>query len=72
MTDEVLHSLLPDELAPHCHTVNIISNTIVIETDSAVWATRLRYLAPELIKILQQNSPFAHLTEIQCRVRPLR
>lgn len=69
-TDEALHRILPHELAPHCRTMNITANIIVIAVDSAVWATRLRYLAPELLKTLQQNSQLKHVTEIQCRVRP--
>ena len=68
--NEVLHILLPSELAAHCHVMNFTTDhSLIIEVGNAAWATRIRYLAPELIQTLRQNPTFSQLTEIKCKVR---
>jgi len=70
-TDEAIHRLLPEGLAPHCRTINVTPNhIIVIHVDSAIWATRLRYLVPDLLDQLHENSSFSHISDIHCRVNP--
>ncbi len=70
--DETLYRLLPAELASHCRTMNVTTSTVIIEVDSAVWGTRLRYIVPELLEELQQDPRFNQVTDIYCRVRPMQ
>lgn len=41
-------ALLPSDLAPHCRAVVDRGRQLVIYVDSPAWATRYRFLAPEL------------------------
>lgn len=69
--DEALQKILPTELAPHCRVMNITQDTLVIGVDNPHWATRLRYLSPNLLKDLQSLiSHLKHLDKIRCKVRP--
>jgi len=57
---------LPAELAPHCLAAQLKRDRLVLHTDSPVWATRLRYSAPQLVSLLQETRP--GLREIKIRV----
>lgn len=52
-----LQQCLPADLANHCASAHIRDNTLVVHTDSPAWATRLRYLAPQLIKAVAGEYP---------------
>lgn len=47
--------LLPEDLAGHCVAARIRDQQLVLHTDSPVWATRLRYAAPQLLSLLQPS-----------------
>jgi hypothetical protein len=64
--NQTLTDMLPSPLSKHCRVVNLREQTAVIYTDSAVWATRLRYLIPEVLLIWQQQA--AEITKIEIRV----
>ncbi len=57
---------LPADLAVHCIAAQLRDNTLVLHTDSPVWATRLHYLAPQLRSVL--NSEHPALREIKVRL----
>jgi hypothetical protein len=67
--DILLAQLLPAPLNSHCRILNIRNTILVLAADSPVWAARLRFQAPQLVKQLAQ-----HLSEKRCtihvRVRP--
>lgn len=44
-----LRPYLPEPLDRHCVLANVRSSIAVLATDSAGWASRLRYLAPALL-----------------------
>lgn len=52
----VLNGILPPETCGHYHVANIDNSTLVVITDSPVWTTRLRQLAPMIIETLS-NAP---------------
>lgn len=52
-----LRQCLPADIAAHCLHAQLHDETLVIHTDSPVWATRLRYLAPQLIDALAVEYP---------------
>lgn len=61
-----IQQCLPAELAAHCLSAGMRDGTLVVHTDSPVWATRLRYLAPQLISVLAHEH--RTLREIKVRV----
>ena len=50
-----IRRLLPADLALHCHAAQIREGLLVLHVDSPVWATRLRYLAPELLSLMRPD-----------------
>lgn len=68
--NEVLQHALPSDLAPHCRTMSLKADTLTIEVDSSAWATRLRYLIPDLKYQLRDFTATADVESVHCRVRP--
>lgn len=56
---------LDDALAQHTRVANYREGCLIIEVDSSVWATRLRFLIPELLKSLRRLKEFHTLQSIE-------
>jgi hypothetical protein len=65
----LLRNELPPEVDGHFSVANIRDRTLVIMSDSPVWATRLRQLGPQIVNILQ-NKGKKNLLHIQVFSRP--
>jgi hypothetical protein len=63
-----LQALLPVGLQRHCQVVENQGPTIVVSCRSAASATKLRFLAPELVTKLARLSSFHGAREIRIRV----
>ena len=50
-----LHQHLPEPLNTQTKILNLRNQILILSTNSPVWATRLRYLAPELVNQLAQE-----------------
>jgi hypothetical protein len=61
---------LPADLSPHCLHARLRVDTLVLHTDSPVWATRLRYLAPQLASVLAVEYPALREVKIRLLVAP--
>ena len=61
-----VRSVLPEDLAAHCVGAQLRDRQLVLHADAAVWATRLRYLAPQLLSLLQIRHPA--LREVKTRL----
>jgi len=60
---------LDPELAPHCYLGRVEETRLTVYVDNAVWATRLRFEAPQLLSALRDSNPvFSKLTNIQVKV----
>jgi len=57
---------LPADLSQHCLSARLREDTLVLHTDSPAWATRLRYLAPQLTSVLVPEYPA--LREVKIRL----
>ena len=68
--DYGIKALLPAELASHCRIANLRKNRVVMQADSTVWATRLRYQTPEILKQLQQYRALQGIRSIEVTVVP--
>ncbi|MEN8205463.1 MAG: DciA family protein [Pseudomonadota bacterium] len=67
--ETLLQELLPEPLKAHCHLLAIRDETLVLAADSPVWAARLRFHAPQLVKQLR-HSQTVKLRTVRIRVRP--
>lgn len=48
-----IHPLIPSPLNQHCRVANVRDGILILQTDSAVWATKARFATAELLpKIL--------------------
>lgn len=61
-------SCLEPALSEHLIGVNVKDDTLVLLSDSAVWATRLRYAGPELCKQLSEKFELT-LQKVHVKVR---
>jgi hypothetical protein len=67
--DARVRALLPEELAVHVTGAALHENTVVVLADSAAWASRLRFHAPELVERLAPRYDGA-VTRVRVKVRP--
>ena len=67
--EALLHELLPEPLKEHCRVLAIRDETLILATSSPVWAARLRFHAPLLVKQLSAHQT-VKLRTVRVRVRP--
>jgi len=53
-----LASVLDQPLTDHCQIARFEGDLLVLNVDSPVWASRLRYYIPTLLSQLKQNIPY--------------
>ena len=61
---------LEEPLVNYCRVANFRDGCLVIETDSAVWATQLRYLTPDLLNALRSKGNMPQLRSIKTHIQP--
>lgn len=68
------HHLLPSPLNQHCYIAyfNEEQHTLVIHTNSSIWATRLRFFVPDFISLWQQDSFLQNLSlhKVETKICP--
>ena len=67
--DTQIRELLPAPLKEHCRLLAVRNETLVLAAESPVWASRLRFHAPLLVKQLSRLRT-VNLRTIRVRVRP--
>ena len=60
-----------DELANHCHVVNLMNHSLIVIADNPHWVTRLRFNIPTLLPKLRSHSSLENIQAICCKVQPL-
>jgi hypothetical protein len=65
-----LRNLVDAPLNQHIHVANIRDNILIIGTDSAVWHTRIKYLAPTILEQMKQHKGLEKLQTVEFRVQP--
>ena len=65
----LLQEQLPSALHGHCEVADLSADAVVLATDSTVWAARLRYYSPQILKHLAQHETVNPRT-IRIRVLP--
>jgi hypothetical protein len=64
---DLVRSALPGDVAEHCLGAVVTADEVTLYVDSPAWATRLRYLAPSLLRQLTA----ANIGVRHCRIRVL-
>lgn len=63
-----LAALLPEPLNRDCRVTEVRGETLVVVCSNAGSATRLRFLAPDLVTTLNQLADFRTVRKLQIRV----
>ncbi len=64
-----VHRALPESLTRHCIAVSVDGDMLVIVTDSASWATQLRFHEQIVLSDLATDKPFKGIRRLSVRVR---
>jgi hypothetical protein len=62
---------ISSDLAEHTRVANFRDGYLIIECDSAAWATRLRYTLPDITQKLLKHPDLRDLTHIEWNIQPL-
>ncbi len=68
--DRALQQLLGPSLAGHCRVANITPDSLVLQTASGAWGSRLRYLAPSILQQLSRQLGWRQVKHTKVQVRP--
>jgi len=52
-----VHASLPAKLAKHCSSAQVQGSALILFTDTPVWASKLRFLSPQLLSKLRASHP---------------
>lgn len=66
----IFEQAIPADFIGNYHVLEIKGAELLVGTDTAAWATRLRYAEPQIIETLQQHKKFSGISVIKCLVMP--
>ncbi len=66
----LVQSCLPTPLQGHCQAINIRGKSLVLQTDSAAWASQLRFYVPAMLSTLTHHR-CNYIKEIHIRIKPV-
>jgi len=67
---EKLHARLPDTLREHVLVANYDDLTLYLHTESAAWATKLRFNIPAIREIARKHCRLHNLQTVRIKVAP--
>lgn len=62
--DSIFKTVVNLQLCEHCSVLKLEANAILIGVESPVWATKLHYSIPEILKNLRTQPEFKSITKI--------
>ena len=68
--EQKLCSILPPPLNLHCKISGLSNQSILLITDSSVWATKLRFMTPEILKFMKSECSSSRLKSVRISIRP--
>jgi hypothetical protein len=68
--NQIWHVEISADLAEHTRVANFREGYLIVECDSAAWATRLRYLLPDITANLLKHPDLRDLTHIEWSIQP--
>lgn len=66
----IVLKFLPQAVSAHCQVSSFRSGILVLITSSPLWATQLRYLAPELRERLRTEANLYQIITVQIKLQP--
>ena len=66
----IINQVVDYQIAQQLEVAKIQNKTLTVLCESPVWATRLRYMEPQIIEKLQQYSDTRQVQKLQIKVRP--
>ncbi|MFP5344268.1 MAG: DciA family protein [Gammaproteobacteria bacterium] len=66
--DEMVRQLIAEPLKQHCRVATVRGETLVLLADSPVWAARLHFETPALLKRLALTPALSGIKAIQVKV----
>lgn len=66
----LVQSCLPSPLQGQCQAVNIRKKTLILQTNSASWASQLRFYVPAMLSTLTHHQCH-YLKEIHIQIKPV-
>jgi len=57
-------------LSDHISVINVRNDSAIIAADSPAWLSKIRYLAPVILQILQEQPGLITLNNVQFKVQP--
>jgi hypothetical protein len=66
-----LRSLLPSPLASYCQVSDLTGHILTVVATSPVWAAKLRYLQPALLKAFGSIPSLSQATEVNIKISKL-
>ncbi len=70
LAQDILTQILPTKILGHCFVGHVDDKTLTIFSDSAVWATQLRYQQGEMVSAFRQHTGFRALNRIKIKIKP--
>lgn len=68
--ERAVSAYLAPEIKRHCEVGNVRRATLVMNVSSPVWAVRLRFIVPDLLRYLQSSCTEEGLQAVRVRVSP--
>lgn len=69
MLNKILPAYVDDEIIKHCHIARFANGKMLLIVENAAWATKLRYIIPDLIKKLKVQPEFKTLKKIHYKLQ---
>lgn len=66
----VLREHIDPVLSDHITVVNIRRDSAIVAADSPAWLSKIRYLSPVILQILQEQAGLMSINNIQFKVQP--
>lgn len=70
--EQILKTHIDPKFVNHCRIASFSEGMLVLMTESALWATHIRFAVPELLKKLRHHESFQSLTQIQTKILPAK
>lgn len=67
--EKKLHLFLESPLNTHCKIANFSNETLVLHSDSAAWAAKLRYNIPAILNYMQTECRLTTLKTVRIRIK---
>ena len=67
--NQYLSDILPLKLAKHCKIANFTGDELVLVVDNSTWATRIRYMSPDLVEKFREIPELQQINSIKTIIR---